>query len=322
MFSGSDESQNMEKMILNEIQDFLDIHIHVGLVPFEVLSTQKEKDYERQLISYLGSEQDEIRAYLFIPRKEKIIGSVLVHHQHNGERHLGKSEVAGIAGDPNQYFCPELARRGILSLAPDSICFEDRRSNKKGIAPAADPDDDFLQHYNEMCYRILRGESLMKKVIEDSSIGISLLSQLAESEENEIGILGHSYGGNTVVFHSPFDDRIQYTCSSGAVCSYKRKFKKGTGIEMAEVIPGFTKRFDIGDLLELISPRKLLILSASEDKFSEDAATLYEKVKAKFTQDGGGKSIVHKRYLGGHGLDKDRFEMIVNWYVENFRSKR
>ena len=78
----------------------------------------------------------------------------------------------------------------------------------------------------------------MKKVIEDSSIGISILSQLENTIKDKIGVLGHSYGGNTVIFHSPFDERVKYTCSSGAVCSYKTKFKSGTGIEMAEVIFG------------------------------------------------------------------------------------
>lgn len=300
-------------MINDEILTFLGIDIHKSIVDYEIVDIHETNEYKRYLIKYLGSEGDEIRAYLFIPILREVIGGVLVHHQHNGERHLGKSEVAGIIGDPFQFFCPELAKRGILSLAPDSICFEDRRMNKKGIEPHISPENDWLQHYNEMCYRILNGKSLMKKVIEDSSIAISLLLQQAGIDKEKVGILGHSYGGNTVIFHSPFDDRIKYSCSSGAVCSYRTKFKQNTGIEMAEVIPNFSTKYDIEDLLKMISPRELLIVSADLDKYSKDARQIYLSVKQ-----GHEASYTFKEFEGEHRLDKQRFDFIINWFEEKF----
>lgn len=305
-------------MKAKNIQSFLNIKIHCQKVDFEVLQTQNEARFDRHLIQYLGNEKDEIRAYLFIPRNIPIIGSVLVHHQHNSERHLGKSEVAGITGDPLQFFCPELAKKGVITLAPDSICFEDRRSNKRGYEPDDDPDNDVLQHYNEMCYRLLKGTTLMKKVVEDSSIGISLLAQFEQSNPDKIGILGHSYGGNTVIFHSPFDERIRYSCSSGAVCSYKTKFEDGTGIEMAEVIPGFATQYDIDDLLKLVCPRELFILSATEDKFSQDAEMIFQKVQREYKKEDKEEAIVHKRFVGEHALDKERFNLIIQWFIKNF----
>ncbi|MGB1316464.1 MAG: hypothetical protein ACPG4Y_10615, partial [Chitinophagales bacterium] len=102
-----------------QIQKILNINLKEEIVNYEIIETIDEVDYLRQLIKYQGSEDDEIRAYLFLP-KSRIIGSVLVHHQHNGEWHLGKSEVAGIVGDSFQSFCPELAKKGIITLAPDS----------------------------------------------------------------------------------------------------------------------------------------------------------------------------------------------------------
>lgn len=301
------------------IQQFLDIQIYREKVDYEIIETNRTSHFDRHLIKYSGSENDEIRAFLFIPTNIEIIGSVLVHHQHNGERHLGKSEVAGIIGDPFQFFCPELAKKGIITLAPDSICFEDRRTNKKGVEPDMNPDNDVLQHYNEMCYRILKGTTLMKKVIEDSSIGICVLLQQEGVSKDKIGILGHSYGGNTVVFHSPFDSRIKYSCSSGAVCSFKNKFENNIGIEMAEVIPGFVNKYDIGDLLKCICPRKLLIVSGSEDKYSQDAPELYEMVKEDYERMGKPKNLKLNHYVGGHALNKERFEAIINWFEKEFR---
>lgn len=301
------------------LQNFLNFNLHQGVVDYDTIETQSCSGYTRHLIRYLGSEQDEIKAYLFIPQHSPIIGSILVHHQHNSERHLGKSEVAGVTGDPLQFFCPELVKHGIVCLAPDSISFEDRRTNKDGFKPDDDPDDDVLQHYNEMCYRLLRGTTLMKKVIEDSSIGISLLAQLKSSIATNMGVLGHSYGGNTVIFHSPFDDRIQYSCSSGAVCSYRNKFKLGTGIEMAEVIPGFAEKYDIDDLLKLVCPRNFLILSASADKFSQDAHDMYLATQPIYAKAGKPQAIEHQHYIGEHGLDQKRFDAIIKWFVEKYR---
>lgn len=308
-------------MIQHEIHRFLDFNIHRDKVKYEVIDQYETNEYLRYLIEYLGSEADNIRAYLFIPKNKPILGGLLVHHQHNGERHLGKSEVAGIIGDPFQFFCPELAKKGIITLAPDSICFEDRRTNKKGIEPDDNPDKDWLQHYNEMCYRLLNGTTLMKKVVEDSSIAMSILLQQERINAHKIGILGHSYGGNTVLFHSPFDDRIKYACSSGAVCSYKTKFDKHTGIEMAEVIPDFTTKYDIKDLLQLIPPREFLIISADSDKYSRDAREVFLALMAsdKHGQLNIGASFSHKAFQGEHRLDQQRFDFIVNWFFTKFK---
>lgn len=63
---------------------------------------------------------------------------------------------------------------------------------------------------------------------------------------------------------------------------------------------------------------KLLILSATEDKYSKDADEIYENVKNYFETMGIEKKIVHKRYKAGHKLDEDRFKYIVDWIVSKF----
>ena len=71
-----------------------------------------------------------------------------------GQHHLGKAEVAGLAGEPLQAFGPALARRGVVVLAPDSICFEDRRPSGPGTEPR---EGDFIEHLKEASYRLRRG---------------------------------------------------------------------------------------------------------------------------------------------------------------------
>lgn len=224
---------------------------------------------------------------------------------------MGKSEVAGLAGDPLQAFGPALVKKGIAILAPDSICFEDRRRNQAGLEP--DEAGDWLQHYNEMSYRLLGGDTLMRKVLHDAACGVSLLWEHPLVDKQRIGTLGHSYGGNTVLFHTALDLRVRFACSSGAACTFKSKMKHGTGIEMAEIIPGFAQRFDIEDLVQCIAPRKILLISATEDQFSKDAAEIVEKVRGTFSVLQMEEKIEHKRYSGGHAITKERFESIAEW---------
>jgi len=290
-----------------EIREFLNIKIPDNPPKFTVLERVNADGYIRLRISYASEEGDEIPAFLLIPDGKGPFGAILVHHQHHGQRHFGKSEVCGLVGDSLQAFGPALAKQGCIVLAPDSICFEDRRKNRTGTEP--DEELDVAQHFNEMCYRLLRGDTLMRKVLSDSAMGISLLQSYPQVDSNRIGILGHSYGGNTVLFHGALDERIRFACSSGAACSYRYKMANQVGIEMAEVIPGFATYFDIPDLVACFASRPLLVLSATEDKFSFDADEVVEAAKVLNPN----AHLEHKRYQGGHALTQERFDVILNW---------
>jgi hypothetical protein len=218
-----------------------------------------------------------------------------------------------LAGDSFQAFGPALAKRGIVVLAPDSICFEDRRSNRMGIEP---DDADVEQHYNEMCYRLLRDDTLMHKVLIDSAQAISLLHTHPLVDPERIGILGHSYGGNTVLFHGALDERIRFACASGAACTYQYKMAHQLGIEMAEVIPGFVTHYDIPDLVACFAPRRLLLASATNDTASQDADRIVAAAQEICASEGVIARVEHQRATGGHALTQQRFDSILHWMTE------
>ena len=276
-------------------------------IQYVVLESIKEEGYTRQLIEY-DSYGDKVRAYLLLPEILEQNPAILINHQHNREHHLGKSEVCGLAGNPLQAFGLVLAQKGFVVLAPDSICFEDRRKDPmvEGF--------DFWQHFDEMCYRILRGEILMKKVLDDAMNGISLLAGLEYVDNKKIGTLGHSYGGNTVLFLSALDERISFSCASGSACTYKNRMQNGVGIEMASVIPGFSQKYDIDDLVACIAPRHLLIVSSDDDKYSKDASYIVEKVSSIYMKHNKMSHLQHKRYQGDHALTEERFRDIIQWF--------
>jgi dienelactone hydrolase len=297
-----------------QIHEFLRFSLPDTPPPFVIHHVKEEQGYYRVSLQYPGQEGDKIPAFLLLPYGGGPFAAVLVHHQHHGQRHLGKSEVCGLAGDPLQAFGPALARQGMVVLAPDSICFENRRRNRRGIE-ADEAAADVEHHYNEMCYRLLRGDTLMRKVLSDSAQGISLLRAHPLVDPEHVGILGHSYGGNTVLFHGALDERIRFACASGAACSYQFKLAHQFGIEMAEVIPAFLTLFDIPDLAACFAPRRILIVSATDDPQSMDAVWVVEAAREKCIALGSAEHIEHMRYNGGHGLTQERFNDIVDWMV-------
>ena len=93
--------------------------------------------------------------------------------------------------------------------------------------------------------------------------------------------------------------------------------KHGTGIEMASVIPNFHGKYDIDDLVALVAPRKLLLVSSDEDKYSMDAPEIVKKAGKRYAELGASENLEHKRYSGGHALTEERFTDIIEWLVTN-----
>jgi hypothetical protein len=121
--------------IRGDLQSFLGIAPPTQAPSVEVVSSLEEDGYVLHVVRLI-TEDDILPSLLAVPFGEGPFPAVVVFHQHAGERHLGKSEVFGLIGDPYQAFGPVLARTGFVVLAPDSIAFEDRRPGGREPTPA------------------------------------------------------------------------------------------------------------------------------------------------------------------------------------------
>lgn len=263
-------------------------------------------------IQYEVGDGDVVPAYLFEPSTPGRAPGVVVFHQHASQWHLGKSEVAGLNGSPWQAFGPALARKGLVVLAPDSIAFEDRRHDITGTEPH---ENDWSQHYNEMAYRLLRGDTLMRKVLSDAADALSVLVDFDSVIDDQVGVLGHSYGGNTVLFHAAIDPRVRFAVASGAACSFQTKINERTGIEMSEIIPGFLTQFDVEDLVKATAPNPLLLVSGEDDEYSHDTPAVVRRAINTYRDHNAETALEVFHYPGGHELDQGRFDAIVEWTV-------
>jgi dienelactone hydrolase len=294
----------MKNDLTKMLRERLDLADPVA-VEFQRGEIEAADGFVRERIEYRGLEDDLIPAFLFTPAGRDALGGVVVFHQHNGEFHFGKSEVAGEVGDAFQAFGPALARRGVAVLAPDAITFEDRRGAVRGVEPDY---YDWLQHYSAMSYRLLDGELLMRKCLDDAQRALSVLLQASGIDERRVGVAGHSYGGYTALYHAAVDPRCRFVCISGAVCSFETRRQEGTGITLFEVVPGLARQIDTHDVLSAIGPRPTLVVSGTGDKYSRDADQVVAKV--------GGDFITELRVDRGHALEQERFDAIVEWIVD------
>ncbi len=273
-------------------------------VEFRRSDLEEANGFQRERIEYRGLEGDVIPAFLFMPASRQPLGGVVVFHQHNGQFHFGKSEVAGDVGDRYQAFGPALARRGLAVLAPDAISFEDRRGSTQGVEPGY---RDWVEHYNSMAYRLLDGDTLMRKCLDDAQRALSVLIDAAEVDARLVGVAGHSYGGYTALYHAAVDARCRFACISGAVCSFATRRREDTGITLFETVPGLAREIDTHDVLSAIGPRPTFVVSGTDDKYSRDADEVAASVAGDF--------ITELRVDRGHGLDQERFDAIVEWLV-------
>ena len=208
----------------------------------------------RKKIEYATEQADRVRAYLFLPAdstKQKL-PAVLCLHQTVA---IGKSEPAGLGGNPNLHYALHLAQRGYVTLAPDYPSFGEHNFD-------FDPD--------KSGYR-----SGTMKAIWDNLRAVDLLQQLPEVDGKRIGCIGHSLGGHNTMFTAAFDPRIKAMVSN---CGFTRFHKYYGGRLMgwtsARYMPQIAATyhndpdrvpFDFPEIVAAFAPRPFLASSPVRD---------------------------------------------------------
>lgn len=260
---------------------------------------QEEVDcggYLMQKLIFYAETNDPIPAYLLLPKNRlEYTPAIYCHHQHGSNWNLGKSEVVGLAGDPNLAYAKELAERGFITLAPDAIAFEERQNQIGGSNG----------NYFEMARRLVHGQTLLGKVLFDISVGIDYLASRPEVDIKRIGFIGHSYGGRMAIFAPVFDRRIRASVSNCGCVNYKDSIAKAIGIQLEFCVHDILKYGDVEDVIRLIEPCSLLISATSGDKFSLGADRISLYAAETFKQ---GELLV-KIYEGEHIFSEEMREV-------------
>jgi dienelactone hydrolase len=240
--------------------------------------------YRRRHVSYAVPSG---RAAAFVCIPDGLTGrapAVFCHHQHAGEFDLGKSEVCGLRGAPDQAYAAELARAGFVTIAPDAIGFEERNwADGQNIS------------WFELSSRLVMGRTLLADCLQEISLAIDYLSSLPEVDVARIGFIGHSYGGRAALWAPAWDERIRASVSSCGCIPYRDSFAHEAGFQAEFVVPGFATEYDVEDVLALAEQCEVLLLAAEQDIWSRGVRDIEARLKAAANT----RVTVHQ-VAGGH----------------------
>lgn len=211
-----------------------------------------ERDgYRIESLTYEAEPGDAIPALLLIPdgaSAAKPAPAVAVWHQHGGQYALGKSEPAGLAGDPMHHTGAALAKEGYVVLCPDALCFEERQ-------------DKQLQGGNFERFEFLRyvvaGKSMAWKNILDMRRAIDYLVSRPEVDAQRIGCYGHSMGSTHTWLLGPWEPRLKCLVGNCCLPTYAAIHRTKILHCFPNFIPGLSQYGDTPDIAGLIAPRPL-----------------------------------------------------------------
>lgn len=232
------------------------------------LAVTDEGTYTRTKVTYRDEAGKPIPAWLLVPKGRGPFPAMLaVHPTADG----GKDSVIGLAGKPDHAYGRELAARGFVVLAPDSITAGER------VMPGERP-------YTTAGFdKAHPAWSAMGKMLADHRRGIDYLVSLSAVDPARIGVIGHSLGGYNAFFLAAFDIRVRAAVSS---CGFtplggaSRPFAwaRASGFvhfpRLAPYLRAGITPFDFIEVLALAAPRALFNYSSARDVFFPDAGAV------------------------------------------------
>lgn len=272
-----------------------------------ILERVQCEGYVRELVEYAVEPGERIRAYLLLPDDlDRPTPLIFAHHQHNAEFAIGKSEVVGLAGHPDQAYAAELAQRGYVVIAPDAIAFEERNwSTPTGYA-----------EYFELVSRLVQGRTLLAKVLSDVSRAIDYAVTRPEVDASRIGFIGHSYGGRMGLWAPAWDRRIMVSVSNCGCVNYKNSLRRESGVQAEFCVPGIMQHGDIEDIVRLVAPRALLIQATTDDVWSDNAAHIHDYARDAFPEG----QLALRLWPGGHQFTAEMREVAYAFLAAKLRA--
>lgn len=226
-----------------------------ALNPVNRGAPQAAAGYRIEPVAYDREPGDAVPAYLLIPdgvSARHPAPAIAVWHQHNGQWHLGKSEPAGLAGDPMHHTGAALAREGYVVLCPDALCFEDRRDPSGRLEGGAFERFEFLRY-------TVAGKCMAWKNILDMRRAVDYLVSRPEVDPARLGSYGHSMGSTHAWMGAPWDERLGAVVCNCCLPTYAGIHREHLLHCFPNFIPGLHACGDTPDIAALIAPRPLLM---------------------------------------------------------------
>ncbi|XBH20374.1 hypothetical protein V5R04_08945 [Jonesiaceae bacterium BS-20] len=249
----------------------------------------------------------QIPCLLLRPKGEGPRQAVVAIHQHNDEHHLGKSEPAGLAGNPNVAYGLELAKQGFLVAVPDLLGFEDRGSAHGRTGRE-------LELFYAM-NAIANGHSLHGEHVSD----VLAVANYLENHELIVGnvaVTGHSLGAQIGLLVLALAPNITVGVISAGLTSIAACKRADVLHNAGWYLPGLETAGDYGAIAAMITGKKALSIAATDDEhFPTDGA---QDVLGAFPE-----GVLESHWRSStHEMDRRTLDLMTNWMVANHGGAR
>ena len=233
----------------------------------EILAEEVIGEVIRQKIAYNVADDERITAYhLYRPGLPNDAPGILSIHEHGANEvfPVGKDfHCRPDSNDPRQYSYIA-AVNGFRVLAPDALCFGERRT-PFGYA------ENFFDELNSYCELTGRGRSLAWKAIWDNSRAIEVLETLGASS---IGVIGCSGGSTQAYMLAAVNPKVKATACYFSFLTLRHQFYQFRCCHcLYHFIPGMIAAgIDWDQVVALIAPRKLFLAWGAQDEGTPEPA--------------------------------------------------
>jgi len=213
-----------------------------------------QKDgYRIESLTYEAQPGNRIPALLLIP--DSVTASnpapgIAVWHQHNGQYYLGKSEPAGLDGNPMHHTGVALVREGYVVICPDALCFGERQDPTGKLKNGDYERFEFLRE-------IVRGRSMAWRNVLEMKRAVDLLCSRPEVKPDKLGCYGHSMGSTHSWLVGPLELRLKCIVGNCCLPTYEAIEEEHLLHCFPNFVPAWKNYGDTPDIAALIAPRAL-----------------------------------------------------------------
>ena len=230
----------------------------------------------------------------------------------NSGAHLSWGE-ARMPADPEKIasgsdFGRQAVANGFVAICVEQAAFGERRETALKRR-SLDPCIDAANH------ALLLGRTLLGQRVSDISSVIDWLAVNADDlsiDISRLSVMGSSSGGMSAVFAAALDNRISSVLANGCVGYIRDTIARRGDASGQNVIPGILNWMEIDDVLGLIAPRPVLVVSGDSDHIWPyvGAAAIVDRACAVYQAFDAESQIDSVAATGGH-----RFYPEIAWPI-------
>ena len=262
--------------------------------------------------------RDDIPAYFLIAEDaEQPAPPLLALHPHGRQFELGKSLVAGLAGEDSRGYGRAAAREGFGVLIPDLPAFEERRpplSERKGNYALQGETYERLLAMNAL----VNGSTLQGWILADLSACADILALEPRVDPSRLSALGQSFGGQEVLFAMLHDPRFRAGVVSCGFSLVKLLFERSISHNLALYLPGMLPGLDFDTIVPALAPRPLTVIAGRRDDIFpfEGVEKVVAQAREAYRNAGAEDRFRFRPFDGGHDLPPRELEEALRWLRE------